>query len=375
MSKKKVLILSNPLNHEGGIVNYYNLFFKHFQSDAFELRHMSVGSRAYLFYYPRLKRILYPVYLVFDILKFVGILIFDNKIKIVQVSPSLIPVPLIRDGIFVLIAKLFRKNIVVFYRGWKLPTYYKLKSSKRMNSLFNFTFQRNTYQVVLAQSFKRQLMQLSTKETKEIWVTTTAIDVNQIVDSKPRNNELVEVLFLARIQDLKGVRELIQAIILLKESNLLQRFRFTFAGHEAKSGIIQELQKQLEQHEIDESRVKFVGRVNGVEKFNLYGKSEVYTLPSYTEGCPNSVLEALSSGLYCITTNVGALDDLVIDNKNGKHVAIQSTEELYEALCEYEKNKDTFRKLDFAAASKAKFDVCAITDRFNSKYIEICDAK
>ena len=45
MMKNKVLIVSNPLNHEGGIVNYYNLFLKHVKSDDFELQHFVIGSR------------------------------------------------------------------------------------------------------------------------------------------------------------------------------------------------------------------------------------------------------------------------------------------------------------------------------------------
>ena len=59
MIQKKVLILTNPLNHEGGIVNYYNLFFKNFKSDSILLNHGLIGSRAYLFYYPVLKLIYY----------------------------------------------------------------------------------------------------------------------------------------------------------------------------------------------------------------------------------------------------------------------------------------------------------------------------
>ena len=123
MKQKKVLILTNPLNHEGGIVNYYNLFFKHFKSEKVSLTHGIIGSRAYLFYYPVLKRLLYPFYYLFDVFVYVVKLIFDRRIKIIQVSPSLIPVPLIRDGVLILLAKLFGKKVVIFYRGWKLPTY------------------------------------------------------------------------------------------------------------------------------------------------------------------------------------------------------------------------------------------------------------
>ena len=142
MPKNKVLILTNPLNHEGGVVNYYNLFFKHFESNTITLKHGSIGSRAYLFYYPFLKRLLYPFYYVFDVIAYILKLIFNPKIKIVQVSPSLIPVPLIRDGLLILLAKLFGKKVVVFYRGWKLPTFNRISKTKILRTLFNNVFQK-----------------------------------------------------------------------------------------------------------------------------------------------------------------------------------------------------------------------------------------
>ena len=77
MKQKKVLILTNPLNHEGGIVNYYNLFFKHFKSEKVSLTHGIIGSRAYLFYYPVLKRLLYP-FIIYLMYLYVVKLIFDQ---------------------------------------------------------------------------------------------------------------------------------------------------------------------------------------------------------------------------------------------------------------------------------------------------------
>ena len=188
MSSNKVLILTNPLNHEGGVVNYYNLVFKHFESDVISLKHGSIGSRAYLFYYPILKRLLYPLYYLFDVIMYVLRLIFDRKIKIVQVSPSLIPVPLIRDGLLVVLAKLLGKKVVVFYRGWKLPTYNTLHKKPRLRSLFNWVFQKNTLQVVLASSFKNDLLQLNPNELSHVIVTTTAIDRTEIVAPKSNSD-------------------------------------------------------------------------------------------------------------------------------------------------------------------------------------------
>lgn len=106
----KVLITSNPLDHEGGIANYYKIFFEFFKSNHISLMHLSFGSRMKHFYFFKLKFILYPAYYVHDLVKLILILIKDKNVKIVQVSPSLIPLPLIRDALIILIAKLFKKE-------------------------------------------------------------------------------------------------------------------------------------------------------------------------------------------------------------------------------------------------------------------------
>lgn len=377
MLSNKVLILTNPLNHEGGVINYYNLFFKHFESDVISLKHGTIGSRAYLFYYPILKRLLYPFYYFLDVIVYSLRLIFDRKIKIVQVSPSLIPVPLIRDGILVIIAKILGKKVVVFYRGWKIPVYNKLHKKAGLRKLFNWVFQKNTIQVVLASSFKNDLRQLNPSNVYQIMVTTTAIDRTAIV--KPSNNlksKTINVLFLGRVQNLKGIEELIHAISLLNQNGLLGKFKFSIVGHENKKGYIDTLKERLKIHNVSSENIYFLGRITGKDKFELYASHDVYVLPSYTEGCPNSLLEALASGLFCITTRVGALSDLIIPEENGLFVNVKDSNDLFKAL-EYCTNNENFNKNRVVNAERYsnQFDINKITELFEAKYIQLIEKK
>lgn len=377
MPINKVLILTNPLNHEGGVVNYYNLFFKHFESDVMSLQHGSIGSRAYLFYYPILKRLLYPFYYVFDLIMYVLKLLFDRKIKIVQVSPSLIPVPLIRDGLLVILAKLLGKKVVVFYRGWKLPTYNKIANSSFLRKVFNSVFQKNALQVVLASSFKEDLLNLNPKNLNDIMVTTTAIDKSQIVQPKEYSEtKPIKVLFLGRIQNLKGIEELVAAIGQLKESEKLNDFKFSIVGHENKTGYTDSLRKKLKSYNVPSKKAVFLGRITGEEKYQLYASHDIYVLPSYTEGCPNSLLEALASGLFCITTKVGALSDLINPKENGLFVNTKDSEDLFSALLYCLNHKDFNKnKIENSSKYSAEFDIKRITQLFENKYIDLIENK
>ncbi|MFD2552349.1 glycosyltransferase family 4 protein [Bizionia sediminis] len=377
MPLNKVYILTNPLNHEGGIVNYYNLFLKYFKSDVITLKHGSIGSRSYLFYYPFLKRLLYPFYYLFDLLVYTLTLIFDRNIKIVQVSPSLIPVPLVRDALLVIIAKLLGKKVVVFYRGWKLPTYKKIADNRLLKYFFNTVFQKNNLQVVLASSFREDLLNLKANKNNNIIVTTTAIDSTEIINEDLfKNSKLINVLFLGRIQNLKGVEELIDAIIALNENSQLLNFKFNIVGHENKKGYVNELMSKLENNNVPADKVSFLGRLVGKDKFRLYASNDVYVLPSYTEGCPNSLLEALASGLFCITTRVGALSDLIIPKENGLFVNVSDSKDLLKAFqyCfenpAYNKN----RKANAQLYSEA-FSINKITQLFEAQYIKFLEKK
>jgi len=63
--------------------------------------------------------------------------------------------------------------------------------------------------------------------------------------------------------------------------------------------------------------VHLLGWCNSYEIDNLLKKSDLFILPTYSEGFPNSILEALNNGLPIISTPVGGISDSVINNKNG----------------------------------------------------------
>jgi glycosyltransferase involved in cell wall biosynthesis len=66
-----------------------------------------------------------------------------------------------------------------------------------------------------------------------------------------------------------------------------------------------------------EDVVEVPGWVSGAAQDELWNRTDVYTLPSYNEGLPGSVLEAMSAGLPCVSTPVGGIPEAVLDNQTG----------------------------------------------------------
>jgi glycosyltransferase involved in cell wall biosynthesis len=63
--------------------------------------------------------------------------------------------------------------------------------------------------------------------------------------------------------------------------------------------------------------VEFLGWVDNEKKSAVFNNSDVFVLPSYAEGLPISILEAMSYGKAIIATDVGGVSEIVRENENG----------------------------------------------------------
>ena len=74
--------------------------------------------------------------------------------------------------------------------------------------------------------------------------------------------------------------------------------------------------------------------VTGAEKIELFRSADIFVYPSYHEGMPMAVIEAMACGLPIIATQVGGLPDLVCPPLNGLLVPAGRPDQLAEAICQ-----------------------------------------
>ncbi|MDQ6422466.1 glycosyltransferase family 4 protein [Paenibacillus sp. LHD-117] len=98
---------------------------------------------------------------------------------------------------------------------------------------------------------------------------------------------------------------------------------------------------------------------------DAYHGADIAVIPTiFSEGTSYSCLEALSCGLPVVSSNVGGLNDLIIDGYNGKLV-VPTEQRLFEAICELVDNKEERRKLSGHARNTAfAFDKSVWTKRW-----------
>jgi glycosyltransferase involved in cell wall biosynthesis len=116
------------------------------------------------------------------------------------------------------------------------------------------------------------------------------------------------VLFLGDFSQRKGVRDLLAAApaVLQRRSSA----RFVVAGG-APPPDVAALAEPMG------AAVEFPGFVRGVDKVRRLQVASLLALPSYAEGLPVAVLEAMAAGLPVVTTPVGGVPDFFVDGVNG----------------------------------------------------------
>jgi teichuronic acid biosynthesis glycosyltransferase TuaC len=133
------------------------------------------------------------------------------------------------------------------------------------------------------------------------------------------------IVFTGRLVPNKGLRELIQSVSSLVESR--PRLRVVCIGE----GVMdRELRQRASQSDI-KGHVIFVGNANPDEIARWLAASNVFCLPSYSEGCPNVVIEALACGRPVVASNVGGIPELM-DSRCGILVPPRDARQLADAL-------------------------------------------
>lgn len=149
-----------------------------------------------------------------------------------------------------------------------------------------------------------------------------------------KNNGKIKLLFLGRIGDRKGIFDLLE-LFKLKHHELGLTYEVIVGG----DGETQRLKEFVRNNDL-ESVVRFVGFVEGEEKEKILQEADIYVLPSYNEGLPISILEAMSYSMPIVSTNVGGIPEIVENKYNGYLVEPGDKEALLKAILNFSYNRE-----------------------------------
>lgn len=159
---------------------------------------------------------------------------------------------------------------------------------------------------------------------KSVVVNGSGIDINQFkpvsLPSEPA------FLLIARLLGDKGVREYVTAARLVRRQFPQCKFRLAGWIDDSPDAIAQE---ELN-HWAADGVIEFLGRLKDVRP--ALADCSIYVLPSYREGTPRTVLEAMAMARAVITTDAPGCRETVEPGVNGLLVPVKSAEELAQAM-------------------------------------------
>jgi glycosyltransferase involved in cell wall biosynthesis len=312
------LIVRDRASSGGGIYNYYQALTRHIRVSH---RFVDVG-RPHGFYGSEggswLAHVPTPVRMVLD---WVNLLVrMIGWPGLVLLNPSLDTVELRslrRDAVNVCLAKLFRRPVIVFWRGWD-----NIACGTPEFPGGNAGWKSRVYRwadahIVLASAFRDDLRRWGFKSPIYIETTVVADSIleNCVKSKVERKEEVFRLLFLSRVEMAKGVLELLDALALLNQRQP-GHYHLTIAGDGPDLEFLKRRASDLALPNIE-----FAGFVEGMHRSACYADADVFCFLSYTEGMPNAVLEAMAAGLPLISSDAGGLKDILEEGVTGYIVA------------------------------------------------------
>lgn len=229
-----------------------------------------------------------------------------------------------RKAILTLLIWLFRKPIVLHAHGSEFHVFYS-RLSLKLQQLLSWIFCRCSCFIVLSESWKHFYTANLKLTNKQIIVLPNPVQLPaQMPNRFP--TEQVNFLFLGRVGQRKGAFDLIKSFATLS-AQLQACSSLILAG----DGDLFEAQQLIENLNLT-NRITLCGWVNPQQRDVLLAKANVFVLPSYNEGLPMALLEAMSWGLPVITTPVGGIPELVNQLENGLLVNPGDIKQLSEAM-------------------------------------------
>ena len=277
---------------------------------------------------------------------------------------------LLRNALVVTLANIFGVKVILHLHGSNFRSYYQ-HSVYFDRLVAKYVCRKCHTFIVLANSLKDQFREVlpggyrvsavyNAVDAENLFPSVYSYD--QLVRSRSMNERRLVVLFMGYHSANKGYFDLMAAIPEVEKAcpfvefvsagEAVKRDSFKIYGNNP-AVTIKEKRKLVD---FGLHRNHAVGTVQGEEKSKLFREADVFVLPSYSEGMPIVVLEAMAAGLPVVTTPVGAISELFHDGSNGFLVNPGKPEEISKALVTLLTNESLREKIGRINYERARLE-------------------
>lgn len=258
------------------------------------------------------------------------------------------------------ILKFWDKTIVTIH-GCANP--YTFINNKTKRLVFSILFQHkflkkvNSIHVFHPQE-KKFMVDYLGSDPGNIKIIPTGINTNIDILSPSERSEKRRILYMSRLDPIKGLDLLLPAFLKLSEK--VNNIELVIAGPDF--GMLEFVENFIRDNS-EKAKISYVGTVTGPEKQKLLDSASTFVLTSYSEGFSVAVLEALNQGIPVVVSTESGMSDEILDYKAGL-IADFNVESIFQALYTMVSDKD-FIKTSSENAQKL------VKEKFDENQIEI----
>ena len=205
-----------------------------------------------------------------------------------------------RNTYYIQIGLFFKKKIILHVHGGGFKEYYLGQPE------FVKRFLDKADAIVALSSFWESFFKIDLGYNN-VYIVHNIIPSPQKIHNS--NSQVFNLLYLGHIYKQKGIFDLV-SLLLENRKEYIGKLRLHIGG-----GLfdVEILKRIILENQLDDV-ITFHGWVSGTSKIELLSNADAYILPSYAEGVPISILEAMSYSLPIISTNVGGVPSIVNDS-------------------------------------------------------------
>ena len=211
-----------------------------------------------------------------------------------------------------LIAKLLFRKPLLLRSGYTLSLSYPENHKTNLKKLIHGAIEKLAYSyfdkaAVTSQKQKKHLTKIYKLKAQKISVLHNPINTKIFKPgkSKIKQDKKLKLLYVGRLSKEKNLLSLLKAIKEIKNIDLTIIGRGKFKRH---------LETYSKKHKLP---ITFIKKVDNKKLPLCYNNADIYIQTSFYEGCPKTILEAMSCGLACLGTDVRGINEVIKHNYNG----------------------------------------------------------
>lgn len=264
-----------------------------------------------------------------------------------------------RKALFLLMAGAFRVPRIIHLHGSEFAVFYEKECSSLAKRFVRFVFDSAECVVVLSETWKKWVSSVSGNQHVVCIYNPVLMPESDPVGVADNS----ALLFMGRLGRRKGTYDLVNAA-----ARIAQPFTLILAG----DGDIEEIRNLASELGVSD-KVEITGWVRGDQKDALFKRACLYVLPSYNEGLPMGILEAMAQGLPIVSTPIGGIPEAVGEGREGFLVQPGDIETLARTLERLVSDRDLRRKTGAAARARVSstFSVDQILPQVERIYGEL----